>query len=100
MGEFAILGDARIMDTDFHSIYPNRWAPEAKAETQPVLIEDNVWIGGAAAILKGVHIGGNSVVGFAAVVVSDVPANSVVAGNPAALVKTLEGIKGDTDNPD
>ena len=93
IGEYAIIGDARIMDTDFHSIFPDRWRPEAKIATQPVLIEDNVWIGGATAILKGVRIGRNSVVGFGSVVSTDVPADCVVAGNPARVVKRFKGAK-------
>ncbi len=56
-----------------------------------VIIEDNVWIGMDALILKGVTIGKNSIVGARAVVTGDVPSDSVVAGNPARVVRTLEG---------
>ena len=87
IGDYAILGDARIMDTDFHSIYPNRWSTDAVVESKPVIIGQNVWIGAAAAILKGVRIGDNSVVGFGSIVTKDVPANCVVLGNPAKVVK-------------
>jgi len=48
-----------------------------------------VWAGGQSAILKGVTIGENSIVGFRAVVTRDVPPNVVVAGNPAGVVKEL-----------
>ena len=90
VGDDAILGDAMILDTDFHSIYPDRWSVEAKAESKPIRTGRNVWIGGAASVLKGVKIGDNSVVGFGPVVIRDVPRNSVVAGNPACVVKKLE----------
>jgi acetyltransferase-like isoleucine patch superfamily enzyme len=56
---------------------------------RPVTIEDDVWIGAGATILKGVTIGARSIVGANAVVVRDVPPDTVVAGNPARLVKQL-----------
>jgi acetyltransferase-like isoleucine patch superfamily enzyme len=55
----------------------------------PVIISDNVWIGMNAVILKGVTIGENSVVAAGAVVTKSVPANVVVAGNPAVAVREL-----------
>ncbi|MFN2195290.1 MAG: sugar O-acetyltransferase [Anaerolineales bacterium] len=57
---------------------------------KPVVIEDNVWIGGSAILLPGVRVGLNAVVGAGAVVSRDVPANTVVAGNPARVIRTLE----------
>ena len=56
---------------------------------RPVIIEDGVWIGACASIMPGVHIGENAVIAGGAVVVKDVPANTVVGGNPAAVIKTL-----------
>jgi acetyltransferase-like isoleucine patch superfamily enzyme len=53
----------------------------------PIRIGDNVWIGTKATILKGVTIGDNAVVAAHAVVTRDVPANTLVAGVPARLVK-------------
>ena len=53
-------------------------------------IEDNVWIGGSAILLPGVRIGRNSVVGAGAVVTRSVPANTVVAGNPARIIRQIE----------
>ena len=57
---------------------------------RPVIIGDNVWIGGQASILPGVRIGRNSVVGIHAVVFEDVPPDVIVAGNPARVVRALE----------
>lgn len=65
----------------------NSWANAAFA---PVLIEDNVWIGFGAVILKGVTIGRGSIIGAHAVVTNCVPPFSVVAGNPAVVVKKIE----------
>ena len=55
-----------------------------------IVIEDNVWIGGAAVLLPGVRIGRNAVVGAGAVVTRDVAANTVVAGNPARVIRVIE----------
>lgn len=87
IGKWCIFADARITDNDAHSVYPDRWDPEASVESRPVIIEDNVWVCLAAIVLKGVSIGRNSVVAAGAVVSNDVPANCVVAGNPARIVK-------------
>lgn len=56
---------------------------------KPVNIGKNVWIGAGATILPGVTIGDNAVVGAASVVTKDVEANTIVAGNPAKLIKVI-----------
>lgn len=53
----------------------------------PVVIEDNVWIGDKATILPGVRIGKSSVIAANSVITKDVPPYSVVAGNPAKIIK-------------
>lgn len=58
---------------------------------KPVTIGNNVWIGGRAVINPGVTIGDNVVVGAGSVVTKNVPANTVVAGNPARVIKTVTG---------
>ncbi|MDX8291305.1 maltose acetyltransferase domain-containing protein [Metabacillus indicus] len=57
---------------------------------KPVTIGNNVWIGGAAVINPGVTIGDNAVIASGAVVTKDVPANTVVGGNPAKVLKVIE----------
>lgn len=57
---------------------------------KPIVIEENVWIGGGAILLPGVTIGRNAVVGAGAVVSRNVPANTVVAGNPARVIRVIE----------
>lgn len=56
---------------------------------KPIRIGNDVWIGGGAVVLPGVTIGARSVVGAGAVVVQDVPPDTVVVGNPARVVRTL-----------
>jgi maltose O-acetyltransferase len=58
-------------------------------QAQPVVIEDDVWIGGGAILLPGVIIGRGSVVAAGAVVSKAVPAGVVVAGNPCRVIKTI-----------
>jgi maltose O-acetyltransferase len=80
-----------VFDTDFHGPHPERrHDPSVPVACAPVNLTENVWVGGQSAILKGVTIGKNSVVGFRAVVTKDVPPNVVVAGNPARIVKHLD----------
>ncbi len=90
-----------IADSDFHPLEPAQrlidtqaLAPffkdrpaRPKLKTAPVRIADNVWIGMNAVILKGVTIGENSIVAAGSVVTKSIPPNTVVAGNPAVIVK-------------
>ena len=62
---------------------------EQGISTQPVVIEDDVWVGANAVILPGVTIGRHSVVAAGAVVTKDVPAHSLAAGVPAKVIKSL-----------
>ena len=84
VGTDALLGDARITDTDHHSVSRRRSTDRSLSPViKPVRIEDNVWVGAGAVVLKGVTIGRDSVVAFAAVVTKDVPPGRIVGGNPA-----------------
>jgi acetyltransferase-like isoleucine patch superfamily enzyme len=76
-----------ITDSDWHGVY-DRTARDDRV--MPVHIGDNVWLGDHSMVLKGVTIGENSVVAAKAVVTKDVPANVIVAGNPARVVKELD----------
>lgn len=73
-----------IADTDAHT------DDYRSGEDRPVVIEDNVWLGMNVVVLKGVHIGKNSLIGANSVVTKDIPANSVAVGSPAKVIKTLE----------
>ncbi|MCC4399587.1 sugar O-acetyltransferase [Limosilactobacillus reuteri] len=57
--------------------------------TKPITVGNDVWIGGNVTIIGDVHIGNNVIIGAGAIVVNDVPDNSVVAGVPAKVIKRL-----------
>ena len=59
---------------------------------QPVQIEDDVWIGGGAIVCPGIHIGARSIIATGAVVTKDVPADVLVGGNPARIIKSLDQV--------
>jgi acetyltransferase-like isoleucine patch superfamily enzyme len=80
-----------ITDCDWHGLYDRTARDPA---VKPVHIHDTAWIGDHATVLKGVTIGENSVVAARAVVTRDVPPNTVVAGNPAKVVKELDPEQG------
>lgn len=63
---------------------------EQSISTKHVTIEDDVWIGANAVILPGVTIGQHAVVAAGAVVTTDVPANTVVGGVPARIIKKID----------
>ena len=67
----------------------NKRIDEQGVSTNPVTIEDDVWIGANAVILPGVTIGNHCVVAAGAVVTKDVPPHSLVAGVPAKVIKQL-----------
>ncbi len=85
-----IGANSTIVDTDFHPLAPEaRCIAPTAGESAPIVIEDDVFIGMWAIILKGVRIGRGAVIGAGAVVTRDVPAGAVAAGNPARLVRQM-----------
>jgi maltose O-acetyltransferase len=89
IGARCLIGDAvLICDSDFHDLSPDgrRHGVAAKA---PVVLEDNVFVGSRAIILKGVTIGKDSVIGAGSVVVRPIPAGVIAAGNPAKVIRPL-----------
>ena len=91
IGEGVSVGaNSTIIDTDFHPLTPGeRRLDPQKGRTAPIRIEADVFIGMNCVILKGVTVGRGSVVGAGAVVVQDVPPATIVAGNPAKVIRRL-----------
>jgi len=95
-------GNVRVLDHDFHSLdYRIRRDPvqdRASDAGKAVVIGDDVFVGTNVIILKGAHIGERSVIGAGSVVAGQtIPPDSVVAGNPARVVRSLRG-EPDCDN--
>ena len=101
IGNYVVIGwNATLADSDFHPLDPALRIQDAVAcspfahnpirppvTCRPVIIEDDVWIGPNAAILKGVRIGTGAIIEPGALVTRDVPAGARVMGNPAQIVE-------------
>jgi len=100
VGNFVVIGwNAAIADTDFHPIGPaerihdalacsplGKGRPRPAVERRPVVIEDDVWIGPNALVLKGVRIATGAMIEAGAVVTRDVPPRARMLGNPAVVI--------------
>lgn len=97
-----VSGGVTIADSDFHPLEPAARLADTIAlspvgdrqhrpaiEARPVIIEDDVWIGYNAAVLKGVRVGAGAVIEPGAIVIRDVPAGAHMAGNPANSIDEL-----------
>lgn len=96
-----ISHDVNIIDSLTHPLNPRERHEQFRSIVQighptnvnldekPIVIEDDVWIGAGAIILRGVTIGRGGIVGAGAVVSADVPSFAIVAGNPARVVREL-----------
>jgi len=100
IGNYVVIGwNATIADTDFHPLAPaervadaiacsplGKGRPRPEISRRPVIIEDDVWIGPNAAVLKGVHIGAGALIEAGSLVTRDVPPHARVLGNPAQVI--------------
>lgn len=94
VGDDCVLGSCEIRDhLPGFARNPSSYSPRQA----PVVLEDNVWVGGQVSILPGVTVGRNSVIGIHAVVAGSIGADVIVAGNPARVIRGLESASG--DNP-
>ena len=92
IGNDVMMGPECMMFTSNHGM--NRtdipmWRQESSAP-RPIVIGNDVWIGARVIILPGVHVGDGSVIGAGSVVTKDVEPFSIVAGNPAKLIRERE----------
>jgi acetyltransferase-like isoleucine patch superfamily enzyme len=100
IGGITIEDDVQIgpkvnLITENHPIDPSQ---RKHLDLKSILIKRNVWIGAGATILPGVTVGENSIIAAGAVVNKDVPANAIVGGVPARIIKNIEsGLPPDND---
>ncbi|MEV5448602.1 sugar O-acetyltransferase [Streptomyces sp. H23] len=88
IGEDCQIGPNVQLLTPTHPLEPGPRRDKLEA-ARPIVIGDNVWLGGGAIVLPGVTVGDNAVIGAGAVVTKDVPANVVAVGNPARPVRNV-----------
>lgn len=82
------LGPGVQLLTPTHPVEPEPRRDKLEAAL-PIVLGDNVWLGGGVIVSPGVTIGDNTVVGAGAVVTKDLPANVVAVGNPARVVREI-----------
>ncbi len=76
-----------MMDNSFHCLEPERRLE--RPESAPIILEENVWLGGRVIVLPGVRIGAGSAVGAGSVVTKDIPPRSLAVGVPAKVIRDL-----------
>jgi acetyltransferase-like isoleucine patch superfamily enzyme len=88
IGRECVIADrVMLIDFDHGMVEVERPVREQGIYKRDVRVGNNVWIGYGACILRGVTVGDNAVIGTSAVVTHDVPANAVVAGVPARIIR-------------
>lgn len=89
IGNGVMMGPDCLIYTHNHKFDKNLLKYKGDTKIKPVYIGDNVWIGARCIILPGVKVGKGSTIGAGSIVTKDVPEFTVVAGNPAKVVKYL-----------
>jgi len=91
IGEECVIADrAMFIDFDHGMVEVDRPIRLQGIYKRDVEVGNNVWIGYGACVLRGVSVGDNSVIGTNSVVTKDVPANAVVGGIPARIIRMRE----------
>ena len=80
----------KLRHEHFKTIIQSGHPEEINLDEKPVVIEDDVWIGANACLLKGIHIGEGAIIGAGAVVTRNVPKFTIVGGNPARIIRELK----------
>ncbi|MGI6664514.1 MAG: sugar O-acetyltransferase [Christensenellaceae bacterium] len=87
IGDDTLIGHNAVLATLNHDFAPTK---RADMHPAPIVIGKNVWLGANVTILPGVSIGDNSVVAAGAVVTKDIPANVIVGGLPAKVLREID----------
>jgi acetyltransferase-like isoleucine patch superfamily enzyme len=90
IGPDSMIGEASVLDTNFHSTSRERHHPEAPVRTAPIRIGANVWVAAQAGLLPGTTIGNHAVVGFGAVCSGSYPGNTVIAAPRAGVIRSID----------
>lgn len=88
IGDDVQIGPNVQLLTATHPVEPGPRRDKWEA-AEPIVIGDNVWLGGGVIVCPGVTIGANTVVGAGAIVTRDLPANVLAVGNPARVIRTI-----------
>lgn len=97
IGDNVLMASKIYISDHDHGIYTGQnTSPAGQIQSEkllqisPVVIGNNVWLGENVCVLKGVHIGENSIIGASSVVTKSIPANSIAVGTPAKVVKQYD----------
>lgn len=96
IGDDVQIGPNVQLLTATHPVDPGSRREKWEA-AEPIVLEDNVWLGGGVIVCPGATVGRDTVVGAGAVVTKDLPAGVVAVGNPARIVREIAGHEGSTD---
>lgn len=88
IGDDCQIGPNVQLLTPTHPIDPKLRRDKLEA-AEPIVLGNNVWLGGGVIVCPGVTIGDNSVIGAGAVVTKDIPANVIAVGNPARVIREI-----------
>lgn len=86
LGDDCLIGHNVVFATLNHFIEPSE---RASLRPAPIVLGKNVWVGSSSTILQGVTIGDNAIIAAGSVVTKDVPANAIVGGVPARLIRYI-----------
>ena len=97
LGDGVFLGNNVVLTTMNHDFDPEKRATTYPA---PIVVGKNVWIGSSVTVVPGVHIGDGAIVAAGSVVTKDVASNTIVAGNPARLIRQIRPGERPRSRPD
>lgn len=88
IGDNVLCGaNTTITDFDWHPLHPTERHNGKNVESSPIVIGNNVWLGLNVTLLKGVHIGDNSIIAAGSIVTQNIPANVIAGGTPCKVLK-------------